>query len=697
MAKVPLPDVGAMLTSSGHCAPARETQEKMIPAGERVITVALAGQPNVGKSTVFNMLTGLSQHVGNWPGKTIERKTGIYQYNSTTIRLVDLPGTYSLTANSLEEQVTRDFIIQEQPDVVIAIVNAATLERSLYLVAELLCLPVPVVLGLNMVDVAEREGIHVEPHVLEAALGLPVVPIIATRNQGIRELVAAVDALVRDPLSYAPRRPEIREDHRTVLDEIESLIAGYFSPPYPSDWVALKLLEGDTEITHMIKARLPEDRWEQVHNILKKHEDAILAVAGGRYEWIGRMTRAAVEQPRVGQVTLTDRLDRVATHPFGGLLVLAGILALTFWLTYTIGTPLQAWLDTYVVHGGAGLVRQALAGAPLWLIGLLADGVVAGAGTVITFLPILIIFFAILGLLEDVGYMARAAYVMDRFMHAMGLHGKSFLPLFLGFGCNVPAVAGARIIDSPRARLLTIQLAPLVPCTARMAVVAFLTPAFFGQRAAMVAWGLVLLNLIVLALVGLGINRFVFKGTHVAFIMELPLYHIPNGRTIALLVWQNTVAFLRKAGRIILIVSIIVWVLSAFPGPGLENSVMGRLGLLLEPVGRLMGLDWQPMVALMTSFLAKENAIATLGVLYGTGQEAVGLAKTMATHIPPAAALAFLATEMLFIPCAATLATIRQETNGWRWALFNIGLLLVISFATGVLIYQGAALVGWGV
>jgi ferrous iron transport protein B len=697
MAKVPLPDVGAMLTSSNHCAPARETQEKMIPAGERVITVALAGQPNVGKSTVFNMLTGLSQHVGNWPGKTIARKTGIYQYNGTTIRLVDLPGTYSLTANSLEEQVTRDFIIKEQPDVVIAIVNAATLERSLYLLAELLCLPVPVVLGLNMVDVAEREGIHVEPHVLEAALGLPVVPIIATRNQGIRELVDAVDVLVRDPMSYAPRRPEIRADHRAVLDEIESLIAGYLSPPYPSDWVALKLLEGDTEITHMIKARLPEDRWEQVHNILKKHEDAILAVAGGRYEWIGRMTRAAVEQPRVGQVTLTDRLDRVATHPLWGLLVLTGILALTFWLTYTIGAPLQAWLDTQVVHGGAALVRQALAGAPLWLIGLLADGVVAGAGTVITFLPILIIFFAILGLLEDVGYMARAAYVMDRFMHAMGLHGKSFLPLFLGFGCNVPAVAGARIIDSPRARLLTIQLAPLVPCTARMAVVAFLTPAFFGQRAAMVAWGLVLLNLIVLALLGLGINRFVFKGTHIAFIMELPLYHIPNRRTIALFVWQNIMAFLRKAGSIILVVSVIVWALSAFPGPGLENSVMGRLGLLLEPVGRLMGLDWQPMVALMTSFVAKENAIATLGVLYGTGEEAVGLAKTMASHIPPAAALAFLATEMLFIPCAATLATIRQETGGWRWALFNIGLLLIISFAVGIFIYQGAALIGWGV
>ena len=703
MAKVPLSNAGIALTGGGHCAAPQpntihhDAQGKATLDRKEVLTVALAGQPNVGKSTVFNMLTGLSQHVGNWPGKTIEQKTGFYQYNGTTIQLVDLPGTYSLTANSPEEQVARDFIIKEQPDVVIAIVNAATLERSLYLLAELVWLPAPIVLGLNMVDVAEREGYRVEPHVLEAALGLPVVPIVATRNQGIRELVEAVDTLVRDPLRYAPRRPEIREDHQVVLDDIESLIAGYVPPPYPTDWVALKLLEGDTEITQMIRTQLPPGRWEQVHNILKQHEDAILAVASGRYEWIGRMMRAAVEQPRVGQVTLTDRLDRVATHPFLGLLVLAGILGLVFGLTYAIGSPVQDWLDTNVVQGGAELARRALVGAPPWLVGLIADGVVAGAGTVLTFLPILIIFFAVLGLLEDVGYMARAAYVMDRFMHTMGLHGKSFLPLFLGFGCNVPAVAGARIIDSPRARLLTIQLAPLVPCTARLAVIAFLVPAFFGRGAALVAVGLVFLNLFILALAGILISRFVFKGTHVAFIMELPLYHTPNGRTIGMFVWQNTMAFLRKAGSIILIVSVIVWALSAFPGPGLENSVMGRVGLWLAPIGQMMGLDWQPMAALMTSFVAKENAIATLGVLYGSGEEAVGLGETMAIHISPAAALAFLAATMLFIPCAATLATIRQETNGWRWPLFNVGLLLAISLTVGIVIYQGATLAGWGV
>jgi ferrous iron transport protein B len=666
-------------------------------SGRRTLTVALAGQPNVGKSTVFNMLTGLNQHVGNWPGKTIEQKAGVYHHNGTTMHLIDLPGTYSLTANSLEERIARDYIIKERPDAVIAVVNAATLERSLYLLAELLCLPAPLVLGLNMVDVAAMEGVHIEPHVLEAALGLPVVPMVASKNKGIRELVDAVETVVAAGENYAPCRPDIREDHRAVLDELGRLISDQVPEPYPVGWVALKLLEGDDEITEMMRQRLPGEIWRRLHAILSEHEDAALAVASGRYEWIGRMIRAAVVRPRTGQISLTDRLDRVATHPLWGLGVLSGILALIFWLTYTVGAPLQELLDVYVVHASAALLRTALAGAPGWLTGLLADGIIGGGGTVITFLPILVIFFAILGLLEDIGYMARAAFVMDRFMHLMGLHGKSFLPLFLGFGCNVPAVMGARIIDSPRARLLTILLAPLVPCTARMAVVAFLAPAFFGPSAALVSWGLVLFSLLVLAVAGMGISRLAFKGEHSAFIMELPLYHVPNGRTIGLFVWQNTVAFLKKAGSIILVMTVIIYALSNFPGPGVEDSLLARFGRWLAPVGQLMGLDWRSMVALLSSFVAKENAIATLGVLYGNGAEGAGLAGTVAGAVAPAAGLAFLVVTMLFIPCAATMATIRQETDSWRWTAFSIFLLLALSFGAGIAVYQGASLLRVGV
>lgn len=662
---------------------------------EKVITVALAGQPNVGKSTVFNLLTGLSQHVGNWPGKTVERKSGTYHYDGTIVRIVDLPGTYSLTANSPEERIARDYIIRERPDVVVAIADAAVLERNLYLLAELLALPSPVILVLNMMDVAKRQGLRLEPHVLEAALGLPVIPMVATRGQGLAELMEAVARAARGEGTYAPSRPQIREDHEAVLAKIEQLIAGLVPQPYPEGWVALKLLEGDEELTQLVRERLAPDRWEEIHSILTQHEDAALAIASGRYEWIGRMVRAAVIRPRVGQITLTERLDRVATHPVWGLGLLLGIVGLVFWLTYTIGAPLQELLNTYIIQAASRAMASLLASSPGWLSGLIVDGLIGGAGAVLTFLPILFIFFAALGFLEDLGYMARAAYVMDRFMHRMGLHGKSFLPLFLGFGCNVPAVLGTRVIESERARLLTILLAPLVPCTARMALLAFLAPIFFGKAAALVSWGLVAFNLVVLALTGIAINRLAFHGEREAFIMELPLYHVPNGRTIGLFIWKRMVAFVARAGTIILATSALVWALSALPSGEIESSYLAAIGRLLAPLGAFMGLSWQMMVALLTSFVAKENAIATLGVLYGAGGEG-SLAEALNGLLAPAAALAFLLVQMLFIPCAATVATIRHEAGSWKWTLLDVFLLLALSLVAGLVTYQGARLLGWG-
>ncbi len=652
------------------------TAEPVVAKG--TLLIALTGQPNVGKSTLFNLLTGLNQHVGNWPGKTVERKEGTFTLNGRTYRLVDLPGTYSLTANSVEEVIAREFIVRERPDVVIAVVDAATLERSLYLVAELLALPAPVVVALNMMDVAEQEGMRIEPEVLQAAMGVPVVAMVATRGQGVRELLETVDRVARGEIPYTPKPPRVREDHRKVLAEIERRIAGYVPPPYPQDWVALKLLEGDREVTRMMQERMPEERWEAVHEVLRAHDDALVAVASGRYEWIGRMVRAAVTRPRVGRIGLTERLDRWAIHPFWGLITLAGILALAFWLTYVIGVPVQEALDVYVIRVLAEGVRAALPGGPTWLADFLADGVIGGAGAMLTFVPLLAIFFAVMALLEDVGYLARAAYVMDGFMHLMGLHGKSFLPLFLGFGCNVPAVLGTRVIESRRARLLTIILAPLVPCTARMAVIAFLAPIFFGPAATFVSWGLILLSLLILGLSGALINRTIFRGQRAAFIMELPLYHAPNWRTIGLAVWQRTVAFVRKAGTLILVVSVVVWALSALPGGGVDRSFLAMIGRWLEPAGRLMGMDWRLMVALLSSFVAKENAIATLGVLFGT-EEGAGLVQRLASAYSPATGLAFMVAEMLFIPCVATVGVIRQETGSWGWTLFEIGFLLLVS------------------
>lgn len=660
---------------------------------ERMPLLALAGQPNVGKSTLFNFLTGLNQHVGNWPGKTVERKEGSFTVNGREYGIVDLPGTYSLTANSPEEVITREYILREQPDLVIAVVNAANLERSLYLVAELISLSAPLAVVLNMMDVAKQEGLCIEPKVLEAALGVPVIPMTATHVTNMQNFYQTIQEILNGQRTSTPRLPEIRADHREILTEILGHIQGYVPALYPENWVALKLLEGDAEMTRLMQSNLSPEKWEAVYALLRQHDDALLAIASGRYEWIARMIRAAVVQPKIGQISLTQRLDRWATHPLWGLVILAGILGLVFWLTFTIGSPVQGWLDAQIVGGLTRLASQLLAEAPFWVSSLVVDGVIGGVGAVVTFLPIMIIFFAVFGLLEDMGYMARAAFVMDNFMHMMGLHGKSFLPLFLGFGCNVPSILGTRVIDSKPARFLTILIAPLVPCTARMAVVAFLAPAFFGSKALFVSWGLVLLSMVALVLSGALLNKTIFKGQRSAFIMEMPLYHVPNSRTIGLLIWQRSVSFLKKAGTSILAMSLVIWLLSTLPNGNLDQSYLVQFGKWVEPVGRWMGFDWRLTVALITSFPAKENAIATLGVLFGSNPDAA-LAQTLTSTFSTASGLAFLVVTMLFIPCMATVAVIRQETNSWGWTLLNLAMLLVISVVAGAGVYHLALAVG---
>ena len=662
------------------------------------LVIALAGQPNVGKSTIFNLLTGLNQHVGNWPGKTVERKEGIIRRDhAASMRIIDLPGTYNLTANSEEERIARDFIIGEHPDVVVMVADASALERNLYLLTELLLLPVPVVLALNMMDVAEAHGMHVEPHVLEAALGLPVVPVVATRNQGVVELVEAAEALAQATERFRPARPDVATPHRNVVAELRALLENHVPAPYDAHWLAIKLLEGDAEISEKVQSWLSKAAQDAVEALIKAHEDAVLDIASGRYEWIGRMIRAAVIRPRLGQLSLTDRLDKVVVHPVWGLLLLFAAFGLLFWITFTIARPVQRWLEVAIVANLQESIAAALTGAPARLVDLITHGVLGGAGVVLTFLPVLAVFFSVLAVFEETGYLARAAYVMDRFMHLLGLHGKSFLPLFLGFGCNVPALTGVRVIESKSGRLLTLLLTPFVPCSARLVVLAFLTPVFFGGLALPVSLGLVSINILVIAVVGALLSRTLFRGQHTAFIMELPLYHVPNPRTIGLFVWNNIWAFLQKAGTIILLVSLAVWALSSFPGKLVEQSYLAHAGRALAPVGQLMGMDWRMIVALLSSFVAKENAIATLGILYGTGAEGKGLADVISAAVSPAAGLAFLTATMLFIPCVATVAVMHQETNSWRWTMFSVALHLVIVLIAATAVYQGTRWLSSGV
>lgn len=649
------------------------------------LLVALAGQPNAGKSTVFNILTGLSQHVGNWPGKTVEKKEGAHAADGVEMRIVDLPGTYSLTAFSEEEKVAREFIIHEAPDVIVLLVNAAALERSLYLLAELLLLGSPVIVAVNMLDVAEAQGIRVDAEALEKALGLPVIPMIATKNRGIRELVQRIISVSRGEVQPLPKLPLVREDHRKLFEELTTLIRDAVHPPYTTPWVTAKLMEGDPEISAMMERLAPAPVWGQVRSLLIAHEDSLHAVVCGRYDWVEEITRACVSRFRMGQVVMTDRIDHVLTRPVFGIPVLLAVLGSVFFLTYKVGFPLQKLLER-LVSGFTADISPFLTPAPDWLRGLLIGGVIGGVGSVLTFLPILLIFFATLALLEDVGYMARAAFVMDRFMHLVGLHGKSFIPMCIGFGCNVPAIMSVRIIESKKARLLTMLLTPFVPCTARLAVLTFVAAAVFAADATLVVWSLVTLNILVLGAVGMVVHNFFMKEEPTPFIMELPLYHRPDPNTIGHVVWWRTVAFVRKAGTIILTMSILVWLLAYFPDGRTETSILAWIGHLLEPLGLPLGLDWKMVTALITSVVAKENAIATLGVLYGVGGQ--GLLKVLPTVMGHAPALAFLTVLMLFVPCAATIAVMKREMADRRWFVTSLVLTLVVSYLVGLAAYR---------
>jgi len=655
-------------------------EEVCLPPVDKEIFVALVGQPNVGKSTIFNILTGLSQHVGNWPGKTVEKKEGVHRADNVLIRIVDLPGTYSLTAFSEEERVTRDFIIKEKPDLVVLVLNAAALERSLYLLSEVLLLNHPVIVAINMLDVASNRGIQIDTNALQEALGIPVIPMIAKRNSGIKELVEQMTALATGDIKYSPDLPDVSADHLQIYQDILGQIRPHIQAPYTPEWVAIKLMEGDPEVSAMVEALAPVFVWNEILSLLLKHEDALHAVVNGRYDWIEKMTRAAISRFKMGEVVLTDRIDHILTRPIFGIPVLLAVMAFVFFLTYAVGVPLQTWLSN-LISQFIKFCEPFTTGWPAWLQGLMLNGVIGGAGSVLTFLPVLLIFFAIMALLEDIGYMARAAFVMDRIMHLVGLHGKSFIPMCLGFGCNVPAVLGARIIETRKARMITLLLIPFVPCTARLAVLTLVSAAIFGSNAAYVSWSILALNIVILGIAGALVNKTLWK-QDAPFIMELPIYHRPDPKTLMMVVWSRTVSFVRKAGTVILGVSLLVWLLSYFPNGVVEESWLAHLGRLLQPVGVPLGLDWKMITALLTGLVAKENVVATLGVLYSVGRE--GLAQTLPTVMSTQSAAAFLVVMMLFIPCAATIAVLKKEMNSNRWFYSTIAMTLVVSYLGGI-------------
>ncbi len=730
----------------------------------RELTIALAGNPNAGKSTIFNALTGLHQHTGNWPGKTIEKKVGHFTHNGFKLSIVDLPGTYSLAAYSPDEVVARDYIISEHPDAVICVIDASNLERNLYLVVQVLELGVPVIVALNMVDHAESMGMEIEKARLARLLGnIPIIPTVASRGKGLDQLLTATlefvsaNTMACNCEKPTPFRVDYGKDIESAISKITNTVTANSVPMngYCPRWTAIKLLEAETDIVKRIGEISKGDlvlnaAKSQISHLEELYGDDVdIITADRRYGFVSGMSRQVLKSPSVKRETFTDRVDNIVTNRLVGLPIFMGVMYLVFRLVIDVSDPYLNWVDS-VINGPIARGLSALltsVGAWDWMHSLVIDGAVAGVGGVLVFVPGLTVLYFFLALLEDSGYLARAAFVMDRFMRVIGLHGKSVIPLMLGFGCAVPAVYATRTIANRRDRLLTALLIPLMSCSARLPVYLVFTVAFFGATASTVIWVLYVMGLVVAILIGLVFSRtFLKPDENTAFVLELPPYRLPTARSLLLHTWENTREFIRKAGTLILSISIVLWFLLNLPW-GVANqrdSYYGQFSAAIAPALEPAGFgNWESAGSLVTGFIAKELVVSTLSQIYtgasaeeeavpmtvseevlsvatSFGEATADAGRTLVSLIPGInllgteevvedtalshalragftnlSAFAFLVFVLLYIPCIATVSAIKQEF-GWHWATMSAVYQTFLAWLAATMVFQLGTLLGYG-
>ncbi len=671
----------------------------------RKVRVALVGNPNVGKTAIMNALAGTNEMVGNWPGVTVQKKTGRYHFRGFEIELIDLPGIYSLTSYSLEERVTRNFLLSGEYDVVANVLDATLLGRNLYLTLELLDMGIKPIIVLNKIDELKKLKFSINTEKLEKILNLPVVEVSAARREGLNRLSEIFLQLATGdirPKGFTPIYSEFLEEAiELVTLKLKKQIPQNFN--FNLRWFAIKLLEKDPEIRRIAERVLPDPTtiFEEIDQIEKEVRerfglDLPTYVSKERFLLASKIAREVIESTSSEpKETLSDRIDKVVTNPITGIPIFFLIMWGVFKLTFTFSEPFIEVIDHFFSDLLPSLVKVYLHFFPKPLISLLNDGILAGVGAVMVFLPILGILYFLMSILEDSGYMARAAALWDNFMKIFGLSGASVIPMILGFGCNVPAIYATRAMRSSYQKLITMATIPWISCSARLPVYTVFVAAFFYERKTLIILGLYLLGVILALLLAALMSKFLYRENEDEFFIELPPYKLPSWNVVLNETWIEVKDFIQKAGTVIFAVSVLIWALASLP-PGVEyageGSIVGKIGKAISPLFHPIGIeDWKPVVALIFGALAKEIVVGTLGTLYGTGES--GLVEVLRNVFTPESALAFLVFTLLYTPCVATMAAIKQESGSWKFTLGVVAIDLTTAWVLAFITYHLATLI----
>ncbi len=704
------------------------------------IKIALAGNPNSGKTTLFNNITGSRQHVGNYPGVTVERKEGKTTFLDYQIDVIDLPGTYSLTAYSIEEKIARQVIIEEKPDYIINIVDASNLERNMYLTMQLKELKVPLIIVLNMWDMVRSKGTEINVELFSKLINAPVIPMVASKKTGHDKLLQFLtNDIIRDNAIHDLRMDDNIESY---INKLKNII-GTENPN--ARWIAIKLLEGDTEVRKDINPPLLPIIDETLEDFYKKEgEDAETYIAEQRYGLIAGICRKTVRSSIESRINFSDKVDSLLTHKLLGIPIFLGLMYLVFQLTFTLGEPLMDLIENGFEWLGEFISVSIFNESGSLIESLIVDGIIGGVGGVLVFLPNILLLFLALAFMEDTGYMARVSFIMDKLMNKIGLHGKSFIPMVVGFGCTVPAIMATRTLETKRDRLATIMVTPLVSCSARLPIYALIIPAFFPAHLnAPILWLIYVIGIVLAIVLAKVLRSTIFKGDTSPFIMELPPYRVPTLKAVFLHMWDRGGLYLKKAGTIILGISIVLWFLTTFPQidefsqdfdllaenayqtfmvsdnpdiDGYEEAIAvyenqqqsetlaytfaGRVGHFMQPVLKPMGFDWKIGTALIGAFAAKEVFVAQMGIVYSVGEadeDSDALREQLRNNYNPLIAFCIMLFCLISAPCVATIAITKRETNSWGWAMIQLGGLTLLAWVITTFVYQAGILFGIGI